>query len=83
MKNLDPLWIETGKKEGILSDNVEQVWKYLKGELENGINQFIPTCRGNSWKKKQTWYKPINVQHGELIHKKTQIMEKIYCNKRC
>jgi len=77
---MDRNWEE---EEGILSDNVEEVWKYLKGELENGINQFIPTCRGNSWKKKQTWSKPINVQHRELIHKKTQIMEKIYCNKRC
>jgi len=31
------------EEEGILSDNVEEVWKYLKGELEKGINQFIPT----------------------------------------
>ena len=57
---MDRNWVE---ELGDISNDVEEVCKYLKGEIEAGINKFIPLCRGNSWKKKETWCKPISAQH--------------------
>jgi len=30
------------------------MWTYLKGELEAGMEQFIPLCKGNTWAGKIT-----------------------------
>ena len=56
---------------GAFSNDVEEVWKYLKGEIDAGIKHFVPLCKGNSWIKKQSWSKPIDAQQQELIHKNT------------
>ena len=70
---IDRNWVE---ELGAISNDVEEIWQYLKAEIEAGIKQFIPLCKGNSWKKKETWSKPVNAQHKALINKKHRLWKK-------
>jgi len=58
-----------------LGDNVNDVWNYFKSELERGMKLYIPMCKGNSWKQKSTWSRPISAFQKEMINKKYRVWQ--------
>jgi len=53
--------------------NVDNVWNYFRSELEREMKPYIPLCKGNSWKRKSAWSRPISALQKEMINKKCRL----------
>jgi len=55
------------------NNDIESMWSHFKTTLKMAVDKFIPVSQPNIWRKKKTWFHPINKGTSKLIKRKHRL----------